>query len=305
MFPRTVDVGLIQPVHDAVAQAVAQTRQAARFLRQFLLGDGAGLAQADDSRNVQRARAHAALVTAAIDHGGKLHAGILAADIQGADALGPIKLVPGDRHDIDILLVHVDGNFADGLNGVRMENDSALAANLADFGDRLQYADFVVRRHDRDQDCLVIHGALQVVEIDQAVFLDRHVGHAIAILLQALTGVEDGLVLGDLLDDVVALLVVHLSYALNGEVVALGGAAREDDFFRGGAHEFGDALACGFHTLFGSLAKGMVAAGGVAELLDEVGQHLFQYPGIHLGGGVVIHIDWQLHALRARVARPR
>ena len=157
----------------------------------------------------------------------------------------------------------------------------------------------------RDQDRLVVHGALQVVEIDQAVLLHRHVGDAVAVLLQALAGVEHGLVLGDRGDDVVALLAVHLGDALDGEVVALGGAGGEDDFFGGRADQLGDALARGLHALFGGPAEGVIAAGGVAELLHEVGQHLFQHPRIHRGGGVVVHVDGQLHALGVGVVRLR
>jgi len=41
----------------------------------------------------------------------------------------------------------------------------------------------------------------------------------------------------------------------------------------------------------------VVAAGGIAEFLDEEGQHLFQHPGIHLGGGMVVHVNGELHAL--------
>ena len=104
----------------------------------------------------------------------------------------------------------------------------------------------------RDQDGLVIHGALEIFEIDQAVLLHRHVGHAVAIFLQALAGIEHGFVLGDRGDDVIALFAVHLGDALDGEVVALGGAGGEDDFFRGRADQLGDALARGLHAFFGS-----------------------------------------------------
>ena len=50
-------------------------------------------------------------------------------------------------------------------------------------------------------------------------------------------------------------------------------------------------------AFFGLPAKRVVAAGGVAELLREVGQHRFQHPGIHGRGGVVVHVDRQLHAV--------
>jgi hypothetical protein len=50
-------------------------------------------------------------------------------------------------------------------------------------------------------------------------------------------------VLGDLGDDVVAALAVHLGDALDGQVVALGGAGGEDDLLGGGADQLGNLLA--------------------------------------------------------------
>src|SRR5437879_13736046 len=41
----------------------------------------------------------------------------------------------------------------------------------------------------------------------------------------------------------------------------------------------------------------MVAAGGVAEFLDEVGQHRLKDSGIHRGRGVIIHEKWELHRI--------
>jgi hypothetical protein len=52
-------------------------------------------------------------------------------------------------------------------------------------------------------------------------------------------------VLGDLGDDVVAALAVHLGDALDGEVVGFGGAGGEDDLLGGAADELGDLLAGG------------------------------------------------------------
>src|SRR5436309_2621024 len=41
----------------------------------------------------------------------------------------------------------------------------------------------------------------------------------------------------------------------------------------------------------------MVAAGGVAEFLDEVGQHRLKDSGVHRGRGVIIHENWELHRI--------
>src|SRR5271157_6055723 len=63
------------------------------------------------------------------------------------------------------------------------------------------------------------------------------------------------------------------------------------------ADQLRDALTCLLHRLLGDPAKLMVAAGGVAELLCEVRKHLFQHPRIGARGGMVVHVDGQLHFL--------
>ena len=52
--------------------------------------------------------------------------------------------------------MHVDGNLADGLHGVGVEEDALLVAELADLGDGLDDADLVVGVHDADEDGLVV-----------------------------------------------------------------------------------------------------------------------------------------------------
>jgi len=108
--------------------------------------------------------------------------------------------------------------------------------------------------------------ALQVVEINQPILLHGQIGHAKAELLQMLAGVEHRLVFGGRGDDVVALLAIHLGHALDGEVVAFGGARCEDDLFGGRADQPGDTLARQFDRFFRRPSKGVIAAGGVAEL---------------------------------------
>ena len=201
------------------------------------------LAEADDARHVERARAHAALVAAAADLLGEQHARVAAPHVERADALRAVHLVRAHRHQVDLRLVDVERHLADRLHRVGVEEDALLLRDRADLRDRLQHADLVVGGHDRDEDRLVGDRRAQLVEADAAVLLHRQVGDARALLLELLARVDHRLVLGDARDDVVALLAVHLGDALDREVVRLGGAAREDDLLRVGADQLGHLLA--------------------------------------------------------------
>ena len=116
-----------------------------------------------------------------------------------------------------------------------MEQDALLLAELADLLDRLERADLIVGRHDADQDGLIGHRLGDLLGGHLAVLVDRQKGDLVAVALEPLARVDDGLVLGHLGDDVVPLLFVHRRDALDGEIVALGGAAGEDNLLGAGA----------------------------------------------------------------------
>ena len=129
-----------------------------------------------------------------------------------------------------------------------------------------------------------------------AVLAHGQVGHPIAILFQALAGIEHGLVLGNLGDDVISPLPIHLRNALNSQIVGFGRAAGEDDLFRCGVNQPGNLAPGAFHGLLRRPTERVVAAGCIAEFLIEVRQHRAHHAWIHRRGGVVIHVNWQLDA---------
>src|SRR3984957_19566440 len=181
-----------------------------------------------------------------------------------------------------------------------MEDYVVLAADFANLRDRLHHAYLVVSKHDSDEDGLVVDGPLQVFEVDQAIRLNGQVGDTVAVLFQALTGIEHRFVLGYLGNDVVAALTIHLGYALDGQVVALGRARGKDDFLGGGANQLGYLLTSLLYGLLGFPSKGVVAAGCITELGGEEGNHRIKHTRIHRRGGVVIHVDWQLYVCGGR-----
>jgi hypothetical protein len=145
--------------------------------------------------------------------------------------------------------------------------------------------------HDAHEDGLVVHGALQVFDVDQAIGLHGQIGDAAAGLLEALAGVQRRLMLGHLGDDVVAALAVHLCNALDGEVGGFGRAGGKDDLLRGCADELGDLFTGLFDALLSLPAEAVVAARRIAEDARQVGHHGFQNARIQRCGRMVIHVN--------------
>ena len=98
-------------------------------------------------------------------------------------------------------------------------------------------------------------------------------------------------------DDVVALLGVHLGDALDRQIVRFGGAAGEDDLLGGGADQARDLLARLLHRLLGFPAEAVIAAGGIAEDLEEIRLHRLEHARIHRRGRVIVHVNRQFHIL--------
>ena len=63
----------------------------------------------------------------------------------------------------------------------------------------------------------------------------------------------------------------------------------------GGADQIGNLLARFIHGLLGDPAELVIAAGGVAEVLREIGQHRVEDPRVHLRRRVIIEINGRLH----------
>src|SRR5262245_31967887 len=152
--------------------------------------------------NWQRARAHAALVATAVDLRLKANAGVLLTDVQCADSLRGVYLVARKTQQVDPHFLDVDGDLADRLHRVGVEQDGLFLAEFADRLDWLQRADLVVRRHDRNEDRLVRHRVANLIGGYLTESIDGQIRDLAAFLFEALARVEDRLVLGRLRDDV-------------------------------------------------------------------------------------------------------
>ncbi len=284
-----------EAAHDRVLELVAEEPQPLAFLLHFLQANFTGFAQADDSRNVERAGAHAAFVSSAVNHRREFHARVLSPHVERADAFGAVDFVRRNGEQVDAVFLHVHGDFADGLNGVHMKEDFLFLGDFADFRDGLDDADFVVRVHDGDENRLGSDRAAEIVEVNQAVGRDGQIGDVAAGFFQALADVEHGLVLGRLGDDVIAVLAAlftkRVCDALDREVVRFGRAAGEDDLPGIGADQPGDLSAGIFDRFLGLPAEFVIAACRVAEFLGEIGQHGLEHARINRRRGLIVHVD--------------
>ena len=234
--------------------------------------------------------AQAAFLTAAADE--RLHADARAApDVDGADTLGAVDLVPGDGEQVDLHVLDVDRDLTHGLRGVGVEEHLVRAADLANLLQRLDDADLVVHRHHRHHRRLRTDRGAQLVEIDEAVGLDREVRHVPSLLLEVAARVQHALVVRLRRDDVGLAPLVKVAHALDGHVVGLGGAAGEDDLLGVGSDDGRDVRACLLDGVLGFPAVHVRAAVRVSVLLDEVGQHRVENAGIYRGGGLHVEVE--------------
>ena len=121
---------------------------------------------------------------------------------QRADALGAVNLVGGDGDEIG-LSRNLDSS--EPLDGIAQHQRAGLVRHARDLGDWLDHADLVVDQHDRDQQHALVELALEIVEVDAPIMLDRQNGEVDAAPGQPLAGVEHRRMLGRDRDDAVAL----------------------------------------------------------------------------------------------------
>src|SRR5579875_2173579 len=93
-------------------------------------------------------------------------------------------------------------------------------------------------------------------------------------------------------DDMISLGPIHGGDAFEGQIIAFGGAAGEDDFARMSTDQVGYLLPGLLDGLIGFLTETMGQAGGVAVTLSEVGQHRLDHTRVGSCCGIVIQIHF-------------
>ena len=234
-------------------------------------------------------------MTATIDDRRQQDTRIASAHIESANALRTVEFVSGQRCNVDVHFIHIERDLADCLHRIRMKQDASLTGDFADCFDVLNHADFIVGGHDRNEDRFVRNRFPQIIQINKPSIVDREESNSKSFLFKMLTGVEDGLVLGDRRNDVVALLAIHPGDALDCQIVGFGCAAGDYNLSRISADQCSDLLPSLFHGFFRFPTEFVVAACGIPELVRQVRHHRFEHTRVERGRRVIVHINRQLN----------
>ena len=247
----------VRDLGQAVDQAVAQGTDPFRVLVEVCAGVFEGCGHAHDGGKILRTRALAALLCAALDEVRQEDA---LTGVQHAGALRPVELVRGERQQVDVLRLDVNGQVSHGLHGVGVEQHARLAADCADLADRQDGADLVVGVHDGNQARVLANGALDLLRRHGADGADGEQLDGEALFFKLFQRVQHGVVLECGRNDV--LFAFAFAEARGGEdglIVGLAAAGGEVNFARGSVQAFCDAVARAEQRPGRLLADGMQA----------------------------------------------
>ena len=145
--------------------------------------------------------------------------------------------------------------MTDRLRRVRVENDAAFSQKPTDFRDRLKRAEFVIRRHNRDEPRVRTQRRRDVRRRNNAVAIRAQVRNVDAATLQRTERFPNGRVFKRrrndvyLFDDNRRRGVVCRGDRVENPSVRLRRAGRENDFVRTSAKRFGDSRSRLFERL--------------------------------------------------------
>lgn len=214
--------------------------------------------------------------------------------------------VAAHRGQVESELVHIDRHLAEALRDVAVEKYAAFFEERPNLLHLLDRADLVVYHHDAGCQSVFSDGRAQVFEVDQAVRLQRKVSDGEPFALQGSQCVQDALVLlassqaYELSGDDVAFAIarpIEVRQPPQSQVVRLGRATRENDFFRVSPNYVCDSFSSYFDGFFGFPAV-VVRPGQqsqprvrIAEHLGHEWQHRVEDPKVQRRGGAEVHVD--------------
>jgi len=215
-------------------------------------------------------------------------------DIKEADSLRSVQLVPAGAEHIDMTFIHIDRQLAISLYCVRMEQDIVSGRDFTDFLNGLDCANFIIGKHDGNQDSVRPDGFFQLVQLYYTIFVHIYISNFTALLLQIFTGMENGVMLYFGRDDMLSFGCIGLRSSFQRPVVRFRASGREINFIAGSAQGTGYDILRLAHGLLALRAQGINAA-GVPVVLREPGKHGLYHLRRGFRGCRIIQINQFIH----------
>ena len=144
-------------------QLVAELGDASSVVCELVRGEAGGGAEADDARHVLGPGPQTAFLAGPDDERRERRA---PPDVEGADALWAVALVGRDRQQVHAQVVDRDGDLADRLGGVGVDDRPVGPGVGGELGDGHQGAGLVLGEHHGHEGHVIAEGAEPGVEIE-------------------------------------------------------------------------------------------------------------------------------------------
>ena len=214
-------------------------------------------------------------------------------DVKSAGALGSVYFVAAYAYQLDAPLGRLDGQAAEGLHAVGVEDEvgAFAAAGGGNGGQVMDGAGLAVHHHAGGQDGLFIAGGSHRLRGDMPAFIGRHGNDLKALIFQRLADGKNGMVLHGGGDDAVAPALHGTGGPQQGDIIAFRPPAGKDDLL-GAAVQHGGHLPPGLgHGTLRQKAPA-VQRGGVAVFFGHYVQRQGGRFGRNGGGGAVIQVTF-------------
>ena len=268
-------------------QPVTHRLHVAGVSAEVLADQFAGFPQPGHLDDVLRPRPAVLLVVGSVHQFFQPDAG---ADVQSADPLGGVQLVPCDGKQVNSQLVHAHRDLPHRLGAVAVHQRAVTVSNLGNLRDGLYRPDLVVGVHYADQQCLGSDSILDLPRVNQSVFVYRQIAYPKPLGFQVAAHLGNRRMLDSRRNDMAAAFPIRPGHALDGVVVGLRAAAGENQVIIRAAQHPGHLSAGQVNPLPRRQAEG-VPAGWVAEEPVNVGKHGLGNLRVNGGGGVVVKVN--------------
>ena len=142
-----------------------------------------------------------------------------------------MKFVRGETRRGQSTLAQTRLYFSERLYHIAVKQNASVVTKGRQFFHRLENAGFVVRGHDRNQDRLTAHDALEFIQINPAAVSDGQESDVESLsFFQMFERVQDGMMFGACTDQVTAAVPMRARQTQDGQILCFSTAACKNEF---------------------------------------------------------------------------